>query len=112
MARRAHQAGKLCAIGSNLETDLGQAVMVCLASSVSAFPVERYDCNLMGALFYESSSVPPPIVSRYGRVRAPSGPGFGVVPSDVHVCHGRDAVPLADNPCNGSESPGSRAYDK
>ena len=41
MARRVQQAGKVCAIGSNLETDLGQAAMVCLASSLSAFPVER-----------------------------------------------------------------------
>jgi len=81
MARRAQQAGKLCAIGSNLETDLGQAAMICLASSLSAFPVERYSCDLMGALFYESSSVTPPLVYRDGRVRAPTGPGFGVVPA-------------------------------
>jgi muconate cycloisomerase len=80
MARRAHAAGKVCTIGSNLETDLGQAAMVCLASSLSAFPVERYACDLMAALFYESSSVTPPIIYRDGRVMCPSGPGFGVVP--------------------------------
>ena len=83
MARRAQAAGKACAIGSNLETDLGQAAMVCLASSLSAFPVERYACDLMGALFYESSSVTPPIVYRDGRVQAPTGPGFGVEPHAV-----------------------------
>jgi muconate cycloisomerase len=81
MARRAQRVGKLCAIGSNLETDLGQAAMICLASSLSAFPVERYACDLMGALFYESSGVTPPIVYRDGRVQAPTGPGFGVVPA-------------------------------
>jgi muconate cycloisomerase len=80
MARRAHRAGKPCAIGSNLETDLGQAAMICLASSLAAFPVERYACDLMGALFYEASGVTPPIVYRDGRVQAPTGPGFGVVP--------------------------------
>jgi L-alanine-DL-glutamate epimerase-like enolase superfamily enzyme len=80
MARRAQQAGKLCAIGSNLETDLGQAAMVCLASSLSAFPVERYACDLMAALFYESSSVTPPITYRDGLVQLPSGAGLGVVP--------------------------------
>jgi L-alanine-DL-glutamate epimerase-like enolase superfamily enzyme len=80
MARKAQAAGKACAIGSNLETDLGQAAMACLASSLSAFPVERYACDLMGALFYESSYVTPPIVFRDGRVQAPTGPGFGVVP--------------------------------
>ncbi len=80
MARRAQRAGKACAIGSNLETDLGQAAMIGLASSLSAFPVESYACDLMGALFYESSSVDPPILYRDGRVRAPDGPGFGAVP--------------------------------
>ncbi len=83
MARRAQQAGKCCTIGSNLETDLGQAAMICLASSLSAFPVERYACDLMAALFYESSSVDPPVVYRDGRVRRPTGPGFGVVPVGV-----------------------------
>jgi L-alanine-DL-glutamate epimerase-like enolase superfamily enzyme len=80
MARKAMAAGKSCAIGSNLETDLGQAAMVCLASSLSAFPVDRLACDLMGALFYETSSVTPPIVFRDGRVKAPNGPGFGVEP--------------------------------
>jgi muconate cycloisomerase len=80
MARRAQAAGKSCAIGSNLETDLGQAAMICLASSLSAFPVGRYACDLMGALFYQPSSVSPPIAYRDGRVQPPSGPGFGVVP--------------------------------
>lgn len=80
MARRAQQAGKSCAIGSNLETDLGQAAMIALASSLSAFPVERYACDLMAALFYQTSSVIPPIDYREGRVRRPTGPGFGVVP--------------------------------
>jgi muconate cycloisomerase len=83
MARRAQAAGKPCAIGSNLETDLGQAAMACLASSLSAFPVDRLACDLMGALFYEASCVDPPIVFRDGRVRAPTGLGFGVGPLSV-----------------------------
>jgi L-alanine-DL-glutamate epimerase-like enolase superfamily enzyme len=84
MARKAQAAGKACAIGSNLETDLGQAAMACLASSLAAFPVERYACDLMGALFYEVSSVTPPIVFRDGRVQVPTGPGFGVEPHAPH----------------------------
>jgi muconate cycloisomerase len=82
MARRVQGAGKVCAIGSNLETDLGQAAMVCLAASLSAFPVEKYACDLMAALFYAKSSVTPPIAFRDGRVELPQGPGFGVVPVD------------------------------
>ena len=80
MARRAQQAGKVCTIGSNLETDLGQAAMVCLASSLSAFPVERLACDLQAALFYDPSSVISPLAYRDGRVQLPTGPGFGVVP--------------------------------
>jgi muconate cycloisomerase len=83
MARKAQMAGKACAIGSNLETDLGQAAMACLASSLSAFPLERFACDLMGALFYEASSVTPPIEFRDGQVHAPTGLGFGVVPRDM-----------------------------
>src|SRR5262249_11971007 len=45
MVRKAHQAGKACAVGSNLETDLGQAAMICLAASLTAFPVDRFACD-------------------------------------------------------------------
>jgi L-alanine-DL-glutamate epimerase-like enolase superfamily enzyme len=80
MARRAQEAGKICAIGSNLETDLGQAAMACLAASLSVFPVERCACDLMAALFYERSSVLPPLTFRDGQVEVPKGLGFGVEP--------------------------------
>lgn len=83
MAKRAQQAGKPCAIGSNLETDLGQAPMVTLAASLSAFPVDRFACDLMGAIFYANSSVSPAIVFRDGKVELPTGPGFGVTPHDI-----------------------------
>ncbi len=85
MAKRAQQAGKFCAIGSNLETDLGQAAMACLASSLSAFPVERLACDLMAALFYASSYVTPPIAFREGRVATPQGIGFGVEPDAGYI---------------------------
>jgi muconate cycloisomerase len=80
MAKRAQAAGKRCAIGSNLETDLGQAPHVCLAASLSAFPVEEIACDLMGSLFYAESAVTPPIKFVEGRVALPLGPGFGVTP--------------------------------
>lgn len=83
MARRAQEVGKCCAIGSNLETDLGQAAMICLASSLSAFPTETYACDLMAALFYDSSAASPPIRWRDGGVEAPTGPGFGVIPAEA-----------------------------
>jgi muconate cycloisomerase len=87
MARRAHAAGKCCAIGSNLETDLGQAAMACLAASLAAFPTERYACDLMAALFYDATSVSPPVAFRDGGVVVPEGPGFGVDPIDAAAHH-------------------------
>jgi muconate cycloisomerase len=80
MAKKAQAAGKACAIGSNLETDLGQAANLCLAASLRAFPVERYACDLMAALFYPESATTPPLKFHQGRVALPHGPGFGVVP--------------------------------
>ena len=81
MAKLAQQAGRPCAIGSNLETDLGQASHVCLAASLSAFPVDELACDLMGSLFYAQSAVTPPIAFECGRVALPTGPGFGVTPN-------------------------------
>lgn len=80
MAKKAQAAGKLCAIGSNLETDLGQAAHLCLASSLAAFPVDRFACDLMGSLFYANSAVTPAIELKQGRVTRPVGIGFGVTP--------------------------------
>jgi muconate cycloisomerase len=87
MARRTQAAGKTCAIGSNLETDLGQAAMACLAASLSVFPVERYACDLMASLFYEASSVTPPLTFRDGLVEVPKGHGFGVQPDPRYAAH-------------------------
>jgi len=83
MAQTAAQAGKPCAIGCNLETDLGQAAMAMLAAGCSAFPVERIAGDLPAALFYEQSSVTNPLAFRDGRVQVPAGPGFGVTPVAV-----------------------------
>ena len=80
MAKKAQAAGKLCAIGSNLETDLGQAAHLALAASLTAFPVDRYACDLMGSLFYAESAVTPAIELKHGRVTVPTGLGFGVTP--------------------------------
>jgi muconate cycloisomerase len=86
MARTAQAAGKAGAIGSNLETGLGQEAMACLASSLSAFPVERFACDMMGALIYEPSAVTPPIIYRDGRVNVPTRPGLGAVPQADPCC--------------------------
>ena len=80
MATKAQKAGKRCAIGSNLETDLGQAAMASLAAGLSVFPIEQLACDLPGVLFYETCSTTKPLAFRGGRVEVPTGPGFGVEP--------------------------------
>lgn len=80
MAQTAHRAGKPCAIGSNLETDLGQAAMATLAAALSAFPIETLACDLPASLFYTHSSVDKPLALVNGRVETPAGIGFGVRP--------------------------------
>ena len=85
MARTAQKAGKSCVIGSNMETDLGQAAMVCLAASLTAFPVEQHASDLMTGMIYRHSSTNPPIALRNGRLETPRGIGFGVEPADEHA---------------------------
>jgi L-alanine-DL-glutamate epimerase-like enolase superfamily enzyme len=80
MATAAQRAGKACALGCNLETDLGQAAMAAVAAGLSAFPVERFACDLPAAIFYERSSIGQPMTFANGRVGVPTGPGFGVDP--------------------------------
>lgn len=80
MAALAAEAGKACAIGSNLETDLGQAAMATLAAGLTAFPVEELACDLSAALFYQASSITEPLKLENGRVGIPTGSGFGVTP--------------------------------
>ncbi|MCC7191978.1 MAG: hypothetical protein IT444_04260 [Phycisphaeraceae bacterium] len=80
MANTAAKAGKYCAIGSNLETDLGQAAMATLAGALSAFPVQRLACDLPGAMYYGQSSTTPALTFRDGCVELPRGVGFGVEP--------------------------------
>ena len=80
MAQLAHKAGKVCAVGSNLESDLGQAAMANLAAGLSAFPVERIACDLPAIMYYEQSSIKHPLSFKAGRIEVPAGPGFGVEP--------------------------------
>jgi len=80
MVRKAQKAGKVCAIGSNLETDLGQAAMATLAASMSAFPIEQLACDLGSAFYYLNSSVQNPTKWDDGCYTLPQGDGFGVEP--------------------------------
>jgi len=80
MAQTAQRAGKKCAIGSNLESDLGQAAMAAIAAGLKAFPVEEIPCDFQAALFYHQSSIKQPMKLKNGRAAVPFGSGFGVEP--------------------------------
>ena len=80
MVKVAKQAGKVCALGSNLESDLGQAAMACLAAGLDSFPVEEIACDLGSSMYYEHSSVNHPLALNAGRIEVPEGMGFGVEP--------------------------------
>ena len=80
MAKTAQRAGKRCAIGCNLESDLGQAAMLAVAGGLSAFPAEGLAHDFQAVLFYERPAVTEPLPFKGGRVIIPTGPGFGVTP--------------------------------
>lgn len=79
MAHMAARAGKPCVIGSNLETDIGQAAMGALAAGLSAF-AEGSACDLLSRMYYQRSSVVngTPLVD--GAYVPAHGIGFGVTP--------------------------------
>jgi muconate cycloisomerase len=80
MARMAQNAGKTCAIGSNLESDLGQAAMATLAAGLAVFPIPQVPCDLGSSLYYSRSSLKEPLKMAAGELHVPHGVGFGVQP--------------------------------
>jgi muconate cycloisomerase len=81
MSRMAQQAGIPCVIGSNQESDLGQAAMGCLAASLTAFPVDQHPCDLGAMMYYldaETTLRRPLDDGRYCVIDADAG--FGVTP--------------------------------
>ena len=82
MVQRVHGLGKRCVIGSNLETDLGQAAMATLAGAMTAFDVQQYACDLPGVMYYTQPAVTTPLALVDGAVALAAGPGFGVTPVD------------------------------
>lgn len=80
MARMAAKDGKPCVIGSNLESDLGQAAMATLAAGLSAFPIPKLSNDFASAMYYTKSSTTPALQFKKGELHVPAGIGFGVTP--------------------------------
>jgi muconate cycloisomerase len=80
MARTTHKAGKTCAIGSNLESEIGLAAMGALAGSLPVFESSDSAGDFASSLYYEDVSISGPSRLDRGFYRLPEGLGFGVTP--------------------------------
>jgi len=70
--------GVPCAIGSNLELDLGTAAMCHLSLAAGNVAAERFHGDILGPLYHEASIARSPVCFREGTVECPAGPGLGV----------------------------------
>jgi L-alanine-DL-glutamate epimerase-like enolase superfamily enzyme len=79
IASMAEAAGVHCAIGSNLEWDVGTACMAHACAAIPNICVERYAADLIGAMFHTERAIETPLLRQQAHVRVPHGPGLGVV---------------------------------
>ena len=85
MAHTVHQAGKTCAIGSNLESEIGLAAMGALAGSLQGFEANGPAGDFASSLYYQDVAISEPSRLERGYYRLPRDPGFGVVPKQKVV---------------------------
>lgn len=78
IAAMAEAAGVHCAIGSNMEWDVGSAVMAHASVAIPNICVERYAADIIGAFFHTERSILLPLITRPGHVTVPQGAGLGV----------------------------------
>lgn len=78
IAAMAEAAGVHCAIGSNLEWDLGSAAMAHLSVAVPNICVERYGADIIGPVFHVEHATSPVLSLKSGWVTVPEGPGLGL----------------------------------
>jgi muconate cycloisomerase len=78
IAAMAEAAGVHCAIGSNLEWDLGSAAMAHACAAIPNIGVERYAADIIGPVFHTARATTPELCSVPGFVTVPQGPGLGL----------------------------------
>lgn len=78
IAGMAEAAGVQCAIGSNMEWDLGSAAMAHACAAIPNICVERYDADIIGAFFHTEHATAPGLCLAPGFVTVPQGPGLGL----------------------------------
>jgi len=70
--------GVPCAIGSNLELDLGTSPMCQISAACENLAATTYHGDILGPLYHEASVARNPIRLEGGKVHTPTGPGLGV----------------------------------
>jgi L-alanine-DL-glutamate epimerase-like enolase superfamily enzyme len=78
IASIAEAAGVHCAIGSNLEWDIGSAAMAHACLALPNLCVERYAADIIGPFFHVERSIREPLIRKSAYVNVPHGPGLGV----------------------------------
>ena len=79
IASLAEAAGVHCAIGSNMEWDIGSATMAHACAAIPNICVERYAADIIGAFFHTERAIETPLMTEPACVGIPEGPGLGVV---------------------------------
>lgn len=79
IASLAEAAGVHCAIGSNLEWDVGSAAMAHACAAIPNICVERYAADIIGPEFHTERAIENSLITQPAHVSTPQGPGLGVV---------------------------------
>ena len=78
IASLAEAAGVHCAIGSNLEWDVGSAAMMHACRAIPNICVERYAADIIGPVFHIEHACETSLLGDPGFARVPDAPGLGV----------------------------------
>lgn len=78
IAQLAESAGVHCALGSNLEWDIGSAAMSHACAAIPNIAVERYAADLIGPVFHTERAIKASLLSAPAHAIVPTGPGLGV----------------------------------
>lgn len=78
IAAMAEAAGVHCAIGSNLEWDIGSAAMAHACAAIPNSGVERYAADIIGPVFHTAHATTPGLQLSHGLITVPQTPGLGL----------------------------------
>lgn len=78
IASMAEAAGVHCAIGSNLEGDVGSAAMAHACMAMPNIRTDLYAADIIGPVFHTERAIAAPLLTSAACVRVPDGAGLGI----------------------------------